>query len=395
MGLFLILAGGFSFGKEIAEKPALKFIVPELAPLPAVEPVREAELTAAIEKGVDFLIADQNDNGSWGGPTRTKGLNIYAPVPEAHLAFRAGASALALAGLIDSGDRRAETVMAIEKAEKWMFSELPKLRQIELRACYSVWGHAYGLRALAALSRYHEGASEKQKALLALANDQVSRLMKVEQVDGGWGYLDLDGQTTAQPSGITTCFTTATCLLALREAHDTLGSELPDRQIKRGLRSIEQQRTGDWSFVYSLDHRFRPRYGLNRPAGSLGRSHSCGMALKKFGDERITDDLVELWLHRLCLREGWLSMARKRPVPHDLHFSISGYFYYYGFYYATESLLSLPKQKRAKYVPQLARHILEKQEKDGSWWDYPLYDYHQPYGTGYALTILSRLRGEL
>jgi hypothetical protein len=28
------------------------------------------------------------------------------------------------------------------------------------------------------------------------------------------------------------------------------------------------------------------------------------------------------------------------------------------------------------------------QEKDGSWWDYPLYNYHRPYGTSFALMSL-------
>ena len=34
--------------------------------------------------------------------------------------------------------------------------------------------------------------------------------------------------------------------------------------------------------------------------------------------------------------------------------------------------------------------MLDRQEKDGSWWDYPLYDYHQPYGTAFALMTLHR-----
>ena len=34
--------------------------------------------------------------------------------------------------------------------------------------------------------------------------------------------------------------------------------------------------------------------------------------------------------------------------------------------------------------------MLDRQEKDGSWWDYPLYDYHQPYGTAFALMTLQR-----
>ena len=370
---------------------ALTLHAADLPPLPEVKPLGKDEITKALTRGVDYLVSSQNKNGSWGSATRTKGLNIYAPVPEAHHAFRAGTSGLALAGLIDSGDRRPATKAAIAKAEKWFFSELPRLRQIQPRACYAVWGHAYGLRALAALHRYHEGNPARQSELKALAETQVEALKKIEQHDGGWGYLDLDDLKTKKPSGISCGFTTATCLLAIHEAHTTLGSSLPEKEVQRGLRSIEQHRTADWQFVYSLGHRYRPRAGINRPRGSLGRSPACGTTLHKYGDKRVTNELIKSWLHQLCVHEGWFDVARKRPVPHESHYSISGYFYYYGFYYATECLLLLPEKERSPYIPILARHILEKQEKDGSWWDYPLYAYHQPYGTGYALTILSRL----
>jgi len=32
------------------------------------------------------------------------------------------------------------------------------------------------------------------------------------------------------------------------------------------------------------------------------------------------------------------------------------------------------------------------QEKDGSWWDFPLYNYHQQYGTAFALMSLGKCR---
>ena len=79
-------------------------------------------------------------------------------------------------------------------------------------------------------------------------------------------------------------------------------------------------------------------------------------------------------------------------MPHEGAFRIAGYFYYYGIYYFTESVRLLPKEKHAAYAKRLAAILLERQEKDGSWWDYPLYDYHQPYGTGYALMALAWCR---
>lgn len=375
---------GFLASTAVAE-------LPKLAPLPEAKPLVQAELEASIKRGVDYLVKKQNADGSWGGPTRTKGLNIYAPVPDSHLAFRTGCSTLALSGLLDSNDRRPEVVAAIDKAEAWMFEKLPKLRHLDPTTTYNVWGHSYGLRAIADLYEYRKGDEAKRSRLKQLAGLQIQMLLKTEDVNGGWGYLDFK-DFTAHFSGIPTAFTTATVLLAMKDANEVFGLEIPEREIKRGLDSINKQRTPDWSFVYSIQHRYRPRIGINRPAGSLGRSQVCMAALRKFGDERVTDELLSHWLHRLCLRENWFDHARKRPVPHETHFSLSGYFYYYGFYYATECLQMLPQEEQKEFIPHLAHHIMEKQEKDGSWWDYPLYDYHQPYGTGYALTTLSRLR---
>jgi hypothetical protein len=105
--------------------------------------------------------------------------------------------------------------------------------------------------------------------------------------------------------------------------------------------------------------------------------------------------VIDEWAVRFIDREGFLSIGRKRPVPHETHFQISGYFYYYGIYYFTESVEFLPAAQQPAHAERLAKVILHRQEKDGSWWDYPLYDYHQPYGTGYALMSLAWCREKL
>ena len=351
----------------------------------------EAELESAITRGVDFLIQKQNPTGSWGSATKTKGLNIAAPIPGAHHAFRMGASALALEGILSSGDRRPETIAAIEKGEAWLFEKLPRLRRAEQVTIYNTWGHAYGIRVLAALHNYHAGDLSKQAALARLAAQQVEMLYRYQFLDGGWGYYDFLAHTQ-KPSGSSTSFTTATVLLALRDARDTFGIQLNQGNVQRALRSLRQQEFPDGSFSYSMSGRNAPRRGINRPAGSLARSQACNVALRAYDDEGMTDERIVEWLDRLTKRDGFLSNARKRPIPHSTHFQISGYFYYYGHYYASEAFSLLDEKDRADLREPLARILLEKQEKNGCWWDYPLYDYHQPYGTGYTLTALSRYR---
>ena len=365
-----------------------------LSPAAAAEPApaTAAKVDAAIRRGVDFLIADQNKNGSWGGPTRTKGLNIYAPLPGAHHAFRAGATGLALAGMIDAADTRPAAKDAIARAAAWAQFELPKLRRADQTTTYNVWGHAYGLRALTRLHRTAADAAEKE-TWKRLAAQQIELANRYEEVNGGWGYLDVfDEVTTKRPSGLPTSFTTATMLLAMREAGDAMDLALDPKVVAHALRGIRMQRTPDFSYAYSFPHRHYPRADINRPAGSLSRSQVCNACLRVFGDEAVTDEVLTTWADRFLAREGFLATVRKRPVPHEGQFRIAGYFYYYGIYYFTESVRLLPQETHAAYARRLAALVIEKQETDGSWWDYPLYDYHQPYGTGYALMALAWCR---
>src|SRR5574341_784742 len=62
-------------------------------------PPTSAELKKSIARGVKFLLEDQNKDGSWGSPRQTKGLNIFAPVPGAHHAFRAAVTAMCVEAL--------------------------------------------------------------------------------------------------------------------------------------------------------------------------------------------------------------------------------------------------------------------------------------------------------
>ena len=357
--------------------------------------VTRASLDASIRRGVDFLITHQNTNGSWGNATRTKDINIYAPLPGAHHAYRAGASGLALSGLIDAEDSRPEVTAAIDKAAAWTTEELPKLRRADPTTTYNVWGHAYGLRAISRLHAREKDPTKKTE-WAALAQGQVDLANRYADINGGWGYLDVfDGLTTQKPSGLPTSFTTATLLLAMDQARLAMEVKLDENLVRKAIAGINYQRTPDFSYTYSFPHRMRPRIGINRPAGSLARSQACNAALRVYGEKEVTDPVLTTWADRFLAREGFLSNVRKRPIPHEGAFQIAGYFYYYGIYYFTESVKHLPKETHAAYAKRLAAILLERQEKDGSWWDYPLYDYHQPYGTGYSLMALAWCRDAL
>lgn len=359
----------------------------------AVEPPSAAEIASAIERGIEFLLADQRPSGEWGSAEQTKGLNIYAPIPGAHQAFKCAVTSLALLALVEaeptmSGEMRERVTQAIERGETWLIEHVGVVRRATPDAIYNVWAHAYGLQALVTLYKRAEGNKEKQKQLHGLAEGEIEKLQRYAAVNGGWGYYDFDFGTKV-PGGSPTSFITATALIALHEAKG-IGLEVPQKMVDKAIASLHRQEKSDFSFAYGEYLRMMPMYSINRPGGSLGRSQACNLALRLFGDPRVTDEVLTTWLNRLFARNGWLSIGRKRPVPHESHFAVAGYFYYYGHLYAAMCIGQLPQSERDYFQDHLARIILPLQERDGSWWDYPFYNYHQQYGTAMAVMTLLR-----
>jgi hypothetical protein len=372
-------------------------------PKPVAAPPAEA-VTEAQKRGVAFLLKDQNPDGSWGSAERTKGLNIYAPVPGAHHAFRTAVTSLAVMALIEVGGDSDDVRQAIERGEAWLLEHLPSLRRANHDALYNVWGHAYAIQALTRLhgrpsgragrrvpqdhAELDKSETERLEKLISLIDDQIGFLARYESIDGGWGYYDF--KVGAQrPTSSSTSFTTATALVAFHEAR-AIGVAVPEKLSKSAADSIRRQRKPDFSYLYGEYLKWEPMHPINRPGGSLGRSQVCNLALRLWGDERVTDAVMQTWLDRLFARNLWLDIGRKRPIPHESHFMIAAYFFYYGHYYAALCIEQLPSEARPFYQDHLATVLLRLQEQDGSWWDFPFYDYHQPYGTAFALMSLKR-----
>ena len=363
----------------------------EAGPQPKpVEPVKPEELDAAINRGIEFLLKDQRPDGSWGSAERTKELNIFAPVPGAHHGFRAATTALCISALIDTGGQRDDVKPAIDRAEKWLLDNLPAVRRADGIAIYNVWAHAYSIQALVKMFHRHAGSDTQQNAIREQIGQQIQMLERYETVSGGWGYYDFDVKSQ-KPAGSPTSFTTATALCAFHDAQ-SIGIEVPQKLIDRAIASIQRQKKPDLSYIYGEYLKYVPQHPVNLPGGSVGRSQACNHALRLFGDKQITDAAMKAWLLRLFARNLWLDIGRKRPIPHESWFQVAGYFFFYGHYYAAECIGQLPAADQPELKHQLARILLPLQEKDGSWWDYPLYNYHQQYGTAFALMSLQRCR---
>ena len=350
------------------------------------EPISAGEFSAAINRGVKFLLKSQNKDGSWGSAEHTKALNIMASPPGSHNAFRVATSALALSALIEIGGTSDEVTKSIERGEAYMMEDLPKLRRATPSELYNVWGHGYGIECLVRMYNRLPNDTARREKIKKLLEEQYELLDRFASVDGGWGYYDFD-IGAKQPAASSTSFVNAAILVALASAKPI--APPPMKVANKAIEATKRQRLPDGSFLYGEYLKWAPTHGINKPGGSLGRSQACNLALRLWGDEKITDQVMIDWLDRLITRNGWLDIGRKRPVPHESHYAVAGYFYYFGHYYAAGCIHQLPKEKQAFYQDHLAKIIMSKQEEDGCWWDYPLYNYHQPYGTGFALLTLA------
>jgi hypothetical protein len=378
-----------SLDKE-AKAPADDQPLPKPAP---VDPPKPGVLDEAIRRGVAFLLRNQNKDGSWGTPELKGGLEIYAPVPGAHHAFHAAVTALCVSALIETGGDSEEVRRSLERGEAWLIEHLPTVRRANADALYNVWTHTYAIQALVRMHGRLPDDKERRRKLEELARHQIGMLERYESVDGGWGYYDFRAGTK-RPASDSTSFTTGAALVALHEAKQ-IGVEAPEKLVKRAIDSVLRQRKSDFSYLYGEYLKWEPMMPINRPGGSLGRSQCCNLALRLWKDEKITDKVLAVWLDRLFARNLWLDLGRKRPIPHESYFQVAGYFFYFGHYYAALCIEQLKPEERPFYQAHLAHVLLPLQGKDGTWWDFPLYNYHQQYGTAFALMSLGRCQKAL
>lgn len=389
LGLLLVVVRADAAGPlPVAPAPRPVDPLAKLHPKPP-EPVSAEKLEAAIQRGVKFLVADQNKDGSFGSHQLKGGVQIYAWIGTFH-AYSVATSALCVSALIETGDQSPEVIKAIEKGEQYLMAELPKAKRDDPTLINNVWAHAYGIQALVRMHGRLPNDKERKKKIEALIREQFEKLGKYESAEGGWGYYDFDAGTQ-RPASSSTSFVNAAVLVAFHEAKQ-IGLDPPEKVLKRGIKMTEFQRQRDGTYLYGTYLKSSPVHPINLPGGSLGRSQACHLALRLWGDKLVTDEVLKEWLDRLIVRNGWLSLGRKRPYPHESFFAVAGYFYYFGHYYATQTIGLLPAADRAFYQDHLATIILDLQETDGSWWDYPLYNYHKPYGTGFALQSLVACR---
>jgi len=345
------------------------------------QPVAARPINDAIAAGVAFLKSSQNPDGSWGTGLQTRGYEIYSTAGS-HEAFRDGTTALCVMALREAGETEAHG-----RGMRYLLNSRTARRESG-EVIYNIWAHTYALQLMS-----RELIIQEDKQVRETADWHLKQLIKYAAYNGGWNYYDFDAKTQ-QPSMEATSFGTASALIALHDARQA-GIAVPDDLIKRATNRLEECRTpGGW-FLYGADSRYLLKMPANQMKGAIGRTQSGNDALWLWNSPLVNRQRAVDGLKTFLDNHQWIDMGRKRPYPHEAWYQTSGYYYYFGHFYAARLIERIGADEGKPFAEQLLTHMLPYQESDGSWWDYAMWDYHKPYGTAYAIMTLLRCRATL
>ncbi len=313
---------------------------------------------------------------------------MLASFPGSQDAFRVATTGLVVTGLQECPLAGDDGLAAADRGIDFLLEAYDVKRQSGLEH-YNVWSFGYALQAFGErlLAQPDDPRAERIRAACA---HLFEKLETYQTLDGGWGYLSIDGVPTFRPSDTSMSFTTATILVGVDRARRA-GVEVPEKLLDNAVDHVKRSRLPDESFLYGEYLKYRPRAGINERKGAACRNPLCHYALDLFGEKPRSDDVFLESLRDLLVRHaGFQRVALRRPIPHESWYAISGYFYLYGHAYAAYVLEEQPKAEQAKLWPLLVDAVMACHQPDGSFWDYPLYSYHKPYGTGFAVIALTR-----
>ena len=365
----------------------------------AGERAREVAGQASREEAVlgrdlalDYLVRAQNQDGSFASGAIEGVVDINYSVASFY-DWQLATHALVLLALLKSppNDDRAA---ALEKALDW-FLDARKPRRGSDWDNDTIWAALYGTEATVRLYDDPRFADHpRRERLRSRAMEFIEILIRNQVPTGGWGYYDNPPYSRRPKWG--TSFSTALVLPTLERA-EQLGWLEDLRVRRRAVAYVRRCALPNGAYEYDLNPIPRAPAGehINKVKGSLGRIQVCNFALRRSGDERVTDEKIRTGLGFFFEHHRFLDIARMRPVPHEAYYANAGYFYYFGHYYAALVMNELPEGEREGWQARLRPQILKTQRRDGSMCDFVGQRYMVIADTALGvLTLQAGLEGE-
>ncbi|KAA3613476.1 MAG: hypothetical protein DWQ01_02835 [Planctomycetota bacterium] len=348
-----------------------------------------------LQQAIQYLLKVQNEDGSWGHWRKPE--SEFWSNPETHKAWQAATTGLACLALMenDSGD---EVKLSLNRGLDFLLQNAAVKRPSDWDTD-NTWAYVYSLAALTRAGKYFEGpesqAEQRRKQCQQAGEAVLEQLYLYQAANGGWAYYAFD--TLARRPFWGTSFQTAVAVLAMLEAKE-LGWKVDEDRLKRAVAAIRSCRLPSGAYTYSVE--LFPSPGgleyIDQVKGSLSRIQVCNLALHRASQFKLDPGIPQAERRRglelFFKHHRFLDVARKKPIPHEAYYFNSGYFYFFGHYYAAQVLAELAPSDQRRLAPQLWGEVLKCQEKDGSMWDYYINDFGRPYGTAYGVLTWSHSR---
>ncbi|MGD8451663.1 MAG: terpene cyclase/mutase family protein [Phycisphaerae bacterium] len=325
------------------EPPTPVAATPALAPPEITPRIRES-----IDRGLAYLAAQQNRDGSW----RSDGATGSYPT---------AMTALAGLALLAGGNTPTEGAQAphVSRALTYLLASARRdglIAQLEEEA-HCMHGHGYAMLFLAQCYGMEEDPRRRAQVRVVLQR-AVALTARSQSAAGGWLYTPDAGGDEGS--------VTVTQVQALRACRN-VGIAVPKRVIDQAMAYLERSTNDDGGIRYQVSDR-----GPSRPA--------------------ITAAAVACWYNAGLYEDPHVQQAltflRPRLTPRRSDVTNSFGHYFYGHLYMAQVMYiggtTTPDDWRTYYT-DIADVMLESQSADGSWEG----DMVGPvYGTSVALIIL-------
>jgi len=309
--------------------------------------------TAAVDAGLAWLAAQQNQNGSWTAKIGYKLMDDYRYTAErGHVGVTTLAGMAFLAGGHLPG--RGKYGRNVERCLDFVLGCVQEDGYIT-QGGTRMYSHAFATLFLAEIygMTHREGVSRKlQKA--------VDFVVKSQNAEGGWRY---------EPYAVESDMSIVVCqVLALRAARN-IGIRVPRSTIERAARYVLDSAVTEASFAgyrhpsyrgssevgsfyYQKDVHSRSSFPLT--AAGVTALHGLGI----YSDEAIQRG-VQYLTRELPDFNRYNGLGRGSSRGH--------YFFWYGHYYGVQAMYTVGSPYWEPYFEEVRDVLLRMQETDGSW----------------------------
>jgi hypothetical protein len=336
-----------------------------------------------VARGAKWLRESQHPDGSWGnGAIDSVQFTMFSP--ETYYCFQVGANGLGLLALL-SIERTPENDAALQRSFEWLSTTRVPKRGNDWDVDYA-WAALYGFQAMFAASSDERFDAAQRARAKERGLEYFAILARIQEPKGGWGYYE--GPVVSERPTWSTSFATANVVPALVAALRE-GWPIDGEVVARSVRYVKQCRLPNGAYSYDL--RPIPRIrgeSIDNPKGSLGRIQVCNWALRRAGEESITDEKIREGLEVFFEEHRFLDVARMRPMPHEAYYANAAYFYLFAHCYAAQAINELPEAERADLHQRLRGHLTKLQWSDGSSIDFPNMSCMQVAGTAFSVLAL-------